>query len=242
MKESQPSPAPQEFPGKEELRTQRRGEWWRSFALALLVVLLFRHFIAQPYRIPSGSMIPTLLVGDQLIATKSSFGIRLPFMTRKLVRYGLPEHGEIVVFLFPEDPSKEFIKRVIALPGERVRIREGVIFVNDRAIPRKYVGTYTYETSEGMDYVAEMFEEEWGGRRYRVLYSKEGFHAFWNMEERTLGKDEIFVMGDNRDRSNDSRFWGPVKFDLLEGRPLLVHFSMGPGLSIRWSRMFRTVE
>lgn len=222
----------------------RRSLWegWRSFVIALFVVLLIRHFIAQPYRIPSGSMIPTLLIGDQLIATKSSFGIRLPFQHKKLVRFSPPEHGEIIVFLFPDDPSKEFVKRTIALPGERIKIREGVIFVNDQAIPRRYLGVYEYETSDGSIYSAEMFEEKWGKNTYRVLYSRDGFHAFWNMEERRLGEDEIFVMGDNRDRSNDSRFWGPVKLDLLEGRPLIIHFSMGPHFKIRWDRMFRPVK
>jgi len=219
-----------------------RWEGWRGLLTAILIVLFIRHFIAQPYRIPSGSMIPTLLIGDQLIATKSSFGIRLPFMLKKIIRFSPPKHGEVVVFLFPDDPSKEFVKRVIALPGERIRIQDGVIFVNDQPIPRRSIGIYEYENPDGTIYRAELFEEMWGGRTYRVLYSLEGFHNFWNMEEIHLKEDEVFVMGDNRDRSNDSRFFGPVKLDLLEGRPLIIHFSMGPHFSIRWNRFFHTIQ
>lgn len=220
-----------------ELRHRRRQGWIESLALALLLALGIRHFLVQAYKIPSGSMIPSLLVGDQLIASKISYGIRLPFAQNKLVKFGPPERGEIVVFRFPDDPEKDFIKRAIALPGDRIRIEDGTIYLNGERVEREALGTFDYRVRGGKR-SARAFREQLGGNAYRVLYGTGEYHAYEDVPARTLGPDEIFVMGDNRDHSNDSRSWGPVDLDLLEGKPLFVHFSWNhydPG--IRWHRI-----
>jgi signal peptidase I len=218
-------------------------EWGKSLLIALGLALLIRHFLFQAYRIPSGSMIPNYLVGDQLIATKFTYGIRLPFMVKKIVKFRLPEHGEVVVFRYPEDLSKDFIKRTIALPGERIKIVDGIIFVNEKPIPREYVGIYQYKNPDGSIYEGKLYKETHGKHSYLVLYSMDDFHIYWNMDEIVLKEDEIFVMGDNRDRSNDSRAWGPVKIDYLQGIPLFIHFSWdSANYKVRWNRLFRSPE
>lgn len=219
-------------------RSKTEGGWVQSIAIALLLALFIRHFLFQAYKIPSGSMIPTLLVGDQLIANKISYGIRMPFASEKLVKFATPAHGEVVVFRFPDDPSKDFIKRVIGRPGDRVRIEDGEIFVNGEVLPREPGDRYRHEVGPGDHVSGRVYHETHGTHTYTVLYDGTGHHPFWNMPEVALGPDEVFVMGDNRDRSNDSRFWGPVDLDLLEGRPMFIHFSwdaVDPG--VRWSRL-----
>ncbi len=211
--------------------------WLESVVVALVLALGIRHFLVQAYKIPSGSMIPTLLVGDQLIASKISHGIRLPFADEKLAKFGHPDRGEIVVFRFPNDPGKDFIKRTIAIPGDRIRIEDGQIYVNDQQVKRQKIGRQQYKRTSCTDAEADVFEETLDGRTYQVQYARGAYHSFWEFEEITLGPDEIFVMGDNRDHSNDSRFWGPVDLDLLQGKPLFIHFSWDHCDSgLRWSR------
>lgn len=219
---------------------EKKESWVESVIIALLLALAIRHFLVQAYKIPSGSMIPTLLIGDQLIASKISYGIRLPFAANKLAKFETPKRGDIVVFRFPEDPDKDFIKRTIGLPGERVRIRDGVIYINDEIVVRReHHSDVRYETPAG-PVTSALYVENSGNCSYNVQYDRGGYHAFWDMDEVQLADDEIFVMGDNRDHSNDSRFWGPVKLDLLEGKPLLIHFSWDSDqTSVRFNRMGR---
>ena len=215
-----------------------RDNWFGSLLIAILLALGLRHFVVQAYKIPSGSMIPTLLIGDQLIANKFIYGIRLPFMHDKLVKLHVPDHGEIVVFRFPEDPSTDFIKRTIARPGDRLAIRDGIIHVNGQPLRRESAGRWHNPGAPGDAFVADAFFEYHGEVSYTVLYADRDFHPYWDMPEITLGDDEIFVMGDNRDRSNDSRFWGPVDLDLLQGQPLFIHWSWdGPEGRLRWERL-----
>lgn len=219
-------------------KPRTEGNWLQSILVALALALAIRHFIVQAYKIPSGSMIPSLLIGDQLIASKLTYGIRLPGFSQKLVKFAVPERGEIVVFRFPEDPSKDFIKRVMAVPGDRIRIDDGMIYVNDQPLPRQEIGRFDYITEGGSVTVARRYRETNGDYSYDVLYSTGDFHAFWDMEEIQLGPEQLFVMGDNRDHSNDSRFWGPVDLDLLEGQPLFIHFSWDHiNGGIRWHRI-----
>lgn len=217
---------------------EKKQNWFEGLAVALILALAIRHFLFQAYKIPSGSMIPSLLIGDQLITSKIAYGVRLPFFSEKLLKFDPPERGEIVVFRFPEDPSKDFIKRTIGLPGERVRIEEGEILINDEPIQREFLQNDRKDLGAGRPESVRIYQETVGDRSYEVYYTSRNQHVFWNMPEIQLGEDEIFVMGDNRDRSNDSRFWGPVDLDLLEGRPLMIHFSWdGQHKSVRSDRI-----
>lgn len=216
----------------------KKDNWFVSTLIAILLALGLRHFVIQAYKIPSGSMIPTLLVGDQLLANKFIYGIRLPFAHDKLVKLHVPDYGEIVVFRFPEDPDTDFIKRTIARPGDRIAIHEGVIHVNGRPVRREPAGRWRHPGAPGEAFVADAFTEYHGEVSYTVLYADRDFHPLWEMPEVELGPDEIFVMGDNRDRSNDSRFWGPVDLDLLQGQPLFIHWSWDSFEGrLRWSRL-----
>lgn len=227
---------PQAVAAAEKPKREKQG-WVESILIALLLALAIRHFLIQAYKIPSGSMIPTLLIGDQLIASKISYGIRLPFMSTKLAKFATPTRGEIVVFRYPEDPSKDFIKRAIGLPGDRIKIVEGAIFVNDREIERVAVEDTDFNTPGGA-IRSRVYRETTESCSYHVQYDRGSYHSFWDLPEQQLGDDEIFVMGDNRDHSNDSRFWGPVKLDLLEGRPLVIHFSWNQeAFGVRWPRL-----
>jgi len=222
----------------EHVDAHRDGSWWIGLLWAILLALTIRHFLFQAYKIPSGSMIPTLLVGDQLIASKISYGIRLPLFNEKLAKFGVPERGEIIVFRYPEDPSKDFIKRAIGLPGDRVRIDAGMIYINDKPVERTRLGEFRYKDPKGGTTTAMAYRETLGDYTYRVLYSRHNIHTAYNMPEITLGPEEIFAMGDNRDRSNDSRAWGPVDLDLLEGKPLVIHFSWNSlDNGVRWDRI-----
>jgi len=215
---------------------KKEGGWLQSVLIAIALALGIRHFLVQAYKIPSGSMIPTLLIGDQLIADKFSFGIRLPFSDHHLVEFGAPGPGDVVVFRFPEDPTKDFIKRTIGTPGDRIRIENGVLIINDTPVPRTYIDEQLYR-SHGHRQSVKRFHETLGRHTYTVQYSAAPSHLMWNMEEIQLNDHEIFVMGDNRDHSNDSRFWGTVDLDLLEADPLFIHFSWDSETnSIRWGR------
>lgn len=216
----------------------REGRWWISLLIAILAALTIRHFVFQAYKIPSGSMIPSLLVGDQLIASKFSYGIRLPFFERPLIRFRVPDYGEVAVFRYPEDVSIDFIKRTIARPGDRIRIEAGEIYVNDEPLRRESAGRWRGRSEAGEPPTARAYWEYHGPVSYMVLYDESGFHPFWNMPEVELGPDQVFMLGDNRDRSNDSRKWGPVGVHLLEGYPLFVHWSWDSSRTRpRWSRI-----
>jgi signal peptidase I len=189
---------------------------WREYAeaigMALLLALFIRTFVVQAFKIPSGSMIPTLQIGDHILVNKLAYGIRIPLWGEYALRFKKVEPGDVVVFVFPEDRSKDFIKRVIAIPGDVVEIRDKKVYVNDRPLddPHAYF--------EG---------EEPGSFKIRDNYGP-----------MVVPTDRLFVMGDNRDRSYDSRFWGFVDLRDVKGRAFLIYWSWdGADRWIRWERL-----
>ncbi|MEZ0344317.1 MAG: signal peptidase I [Caldimicrobium sp.] len=190
------------------------GEWLKSIVIALFLALFIRTFIVQAYKIPSGSMIPTLLVGDYLLVNKLSFGIRNPIKDDFLYRWGLPKRQEIVVFTYPQDKKLDFIKRVIGLPGDTVEIINKKVFVNGKPLKEPYV-QFTDKT----------------------IYPKE-ISPRDNFGPVKVPKGYIFVLGDNRDQSYDSRFWGFVPIHSLKGKALIIYFSWDSEKGrIRFSRI-----
>jgi signal peptidase I len=180
---------------------QRRKSVLRETVEALLIALIFvnfaRIFVLQAFKIPSGSMEETLLVGDHLLVNKFVYGNRGAGSIGRLLPFATVERGEIVVFRFPGEPDVDFVKRVIALPGERIEIANGRVWIDGYRLEEPYVI----------------------GRDDRRLPVRDDFGPV------TLGTDEYFVMGDNRHESNDSRYWGPVKRDLISGRAWLIYWS-----------------
>lgn len=204
-----------------ERRKSKTREYIESIVIAALIALVVRSFVIQAYKIPSGSMEPTLLVGDHLLVNRMSYVIKMPFVDTVLFSTGKPQRGDIIVFRYPEDPSKDYIKRVIATEGESLEIKNKAIFINGRRI-----------------------NDTWG--RFRPdSFTPRGLLPFIdkdNIPPITVPKDSYFVMGDNRDNSLDSRYWGFVQKQHLVGKALIIYFSWdGNAMSalqyVRWPRI-----
>jgi signal peptidase I len=192
-------------------------EYSRSLFPVLLIVLLFRSFLFEPFKIPSGSMIPTLLVGDFIVVNKFAYGLRLPVVHTKFVPVADPERGDVVVFRYPVDPKVNFIKRLVGLPGDTISYRDKRLYVNGEEVSVEMQGRYTSAevkcTTPRPD--AIRFSETLGDVRHDILIhegsgSRDG--------QWTVPEGHYFMMGDNRDRSNDSREWGFVPEENLMGR------------------------
>src|SRR5450432_1219715 len=222
-------------------------EYSESIGVAVAVALLLRAFVVEAFQIPSGSMIPTLEVGDHIFVAKFSYGLSIPFTDQKIFEYSSPKRRDVIVFKFPQDHSTDYIKRVVGLPGDRLELRQNELFINDRPMPREHGGIYRY--SEGGRGLAEEHESDlW----FETLDDKrhEDIQEL-NRPPASFGpiivpEGNVFVMGDNRDNSSDSRVWGPVKHDLIKGRALIVWWSRaniddGPWYSqpMEWIRSIR---
>ncbi len=202
-------------------------EYARSFFPVVLIVLLLRSFLVEPFRIPSGSMMPTLLVGDFILVNKFTYGVRLPVLNTKIIENGAPERGDIVVFRFPKDPTVDYIKRVIGLPGDRIGYYNKQVFVNGTAIKQTPLGVYSGGSQGGSMDGEALLNEELGAVHHDILVragepsAREG--------EFVVPEGHYFVMGDNRDNSNDSRFWGAVPEANLVGRAFFIWMSWDSG-------------
>ncbi len=194
-------------------------EYSRSLFPVLLIVLLFRSFLFEPFKIPSGSMIPTLLVGDFIVVKKFSYGIRLPVLNKKVINIGSPQRGEVVVFRYPKDPSVNFIKRAVGLPGDTITYRDKQLFVNGEKVEEVSMGRFKSSdikcSTPAVD--AVLFDEQLGGVDHEILLHQRSrsHNGQW-----VVPAGHYFMMGDNRDRSNDSRAWGFVPEENLLGRAI----------------------
>ncbi|MEO7775595.1 MAG: signal peptidase I [Steroidobacteraceae bacterium] len=242
-------------------------DYARSFFPVAIVVLVLRAFIFEPFRIPSDSMMPTLLDGDFILVNKFAYGLRVPVLNTKVVSIGAPERGDIVVFRFPPDPAVNYIKRLVGLPGDRVRIENDQIFVNDAAVVLTDIGPYSDGCYQGL----RMGEEVLGTHTHRTMYCRTSGDLSTsplpgcnrriergyicpdepppgadkgNMIEITVPAGEYFMIGDNRDNSADSRYFGFVPEANLVGKAKRIWFnwdmqrSGGPN----WSRIGTRIE
>lgn len=214
-------------------------EFARSFFPVIFAVLMLRSFLVEPFRIPSGSMIPTLLVGDFILVNKFTFGLRDPVFHNKFVSGGEPQRGDVVVFRYPLDPGKDFIKRVIGLPGDRIEYRDKTLTVNGQRMPEEADGVYTAPglPPPGMVY---RFNEDLGGVKHHVLVNP-GRPA--DDFEFVVPQGQYFMMGDNRDGSDDSRRWGTVPERNLVGKAFFIWMSWDSSrFWFDWSRIGRTID
>lgn len=197
-------------------------EYARSFFPIVLIVMLLRSFLVEPFRIPSGSMMPTLLIGDFILVNKFTYGIRLPVLNTKIVAMGEPQRGDIVVFRFPKDPTVDYIKRVIGLPGDKIGYYNKQLYVNGKSIGQTSLGTYEGVGQGASMSGAELLSEDLEGLKHDILIR----HGQPTVQgEFTVPEGSYFVMGDNRDNSNDSRYWGVVPEANLVGKAFFIWMS-----------------
>jgi signal peptidase I len=224
-------------PPAAESRKSALREYGEAFAVALALAIVLRTFLIQAYKIPSGSMERTLLIGDHIIVNKLVFGLRLPDSIFGLtpfageIPYGKylfqlePVHrGDVVVFVYPEDQTKDFIKRVVAIPGDVVEIKDGMLILNGVKVDAPYT-------------------------HYEAGPSERSTSPRDTLDAVKIQPGQYFMMGDNRDRSYDSRFWGPVSRDAIEGRAMFIYWSCADDASpltcfydVRWSRLFHPIR
>lgn len=214
-------------------------EYARSFFPVFLIVLLLRSFLIEPFRIPSGSMMPTLLVGDFILVNKFVYGIRLPVSDYKIFQVSQPERGDVVVFRYPLDPSTPFIKRVVGLPGDRIAYYNKVLYINGQQADQRLVGTYTGHGSGANMTGASLKQETLKPITHPILIQT-GYPSVDG--KLVVPEGHYFVLGDNRDNSRDSRYWGTVPEELLIGKAFAVWMNWDLGNGIDWTRIGMSIE
>ena len=228
------------------LRTRRAKEakqpWWveysASFFPVILAVFFLRSFLVEPFKIPSSSMVPTLLVGDFILVNKFTYGIRLPVANVKIIDLGSPKHGDVMVFRYPADPSLDYIKRVVGLPGDRIEYRNKELRLNGTLVPRQQLGDY--ESRERLQYFPR-YLESFDGAGHEIILEKEApgflsrnmdFGHSGNCDYNsgglacTVPAGHYFMMGDNRDNSSDSRVWGFVPDANIVGKAFFIWLNL----------------
>lgn len=210
------------FTGKEDISVKDKRkllwEYVEAIATALILALLIRAYIVQAFKIPSGSMIPTLLIGDHILVNKFIYGTKIPFTDRKILEFRNPEKGDIIVFKYPENPEKDFIKRVIATAGDTIEERNKIVYVNGNPLTEPYA------------------------RHVDPHIRPRGIDTRDNFGPVTIPPNKVFVMGDNRDQSYDSRYWGFVDLKSIRGKALLIYWSWDPNNWVRLNRTGRLIQ
>lgn len=191
-------------------------DYAKTFFPVIIVVLVLRTFAFEPFNIPSGSMLPTLKVGDFILVKKYSYGVKLPLTYNKIIEGSEPERGDVVVFRYPPDPSKDYIKRVIGLPGDTVAYRDKTIYINGEAAVTEFVEPYN---GTGRERSAHRYQEDLLGVEHDVLLNTRSPSL---NGEVVVPSGQYFVMGDNRDNSLDSRKWGFVEDRHLAGKAVMI--------------------
>ncbi|HTZ38931.1 MAG TPA: signal peptidase I [Syntrophales bacterium] len=195
-------------------KTAKIREYAEAIIIAILIAAFIRTFVVQAFKIPSGSMKPTLEIGDHILVNKFSYGVKVPYLRNTIIPIGQPERGDIAVFIYPEDKSKDFIKRVIAVGGDTVEIRNKKVFINGTPM-----------------------EDPYGVHVEDIIYPK-SLQRRDNLGPIQVPMGTIFVMGDNRDQSYDSRFWGFVKLEDVIGKAFIIYFSWdSDNNTVRWGRI-----
>jgi len=189
-------------------------EYAEAIIIAILIAIVVRTFVVQAFKIPSRSMVPTLLVGDHILVNKFIYGVKVPFLRKTIIPITNPQRGDIVVFIYPNDRSKDYIKRVIGVSGDKIEIKNKIIFINGKQYSDAY-GIY----SDNVIYPGSMQPRD-------------------NFGPVTVPPESLFVMGDNRDESADSRFWGFVDLKDVEGKAFIIYWSWNrEETNLRWQRL-----
>ncbi len=243
-------------------------EYAESIGIAILIAVVLRAFVVEAFKIPTGSMIPTLEVGDHIFVNKFIYGLRVPLTNAWFVQWSVPQRGDVIVFRYPRDLSKDYIKRVVAVAGDRVRVAHREVFINGAKLDRKETDPFSYveegdddmraDSPDGIIRRAMAFAEKSRGtdQLYTVIYDHhpEFSRAPFPKGDMLAGLDctydtpgsqgdclvqegYVFVMGDNRDNSSDSRVWGGVPVDYVKGKAMFIWWSRGPRSGVRLERI-----
>jgi signal peptidase I len=243
-------------------------EYAESIGIAILIAVVLRAFVVEAFKIPTGSMIPTLEVGDHIFVNKFIYGLRVPLTNAWFIQWGRPQRGDVIVFRYPRDLSKDYIKRVVAVAGDRVRVAHREVFVNGGKLDRKANDAFSYveegdddlrsDSPNGVIRRAMAFAEKslGGDQMYTVIYDHHpefsrapfpkgdtlpGLDCTYDTPgargECKVQDDYVFVMGDNRDNSSDSRVWGAVPIDYVKGKAMFIWWSRGPRSGVRLERL-----
>lgn len=200
-------------------KKRKRKSVWREYAEALIVALVIaltiRAFVVQAFKIPSGSMLDTLQIGDHLLASKFAYGVKIPFTGKYLYKGEDPQRGDVIIFPYPNDPEVDYIKRVIGVPGDVIEVRDKRLYRNGKPVKEDYV---VHTDPDGVELVRD------------------------NYGPVTVPPEKYFVMGDNRDNSLDSRFWGFVDRDSIKAKAWRIYWSWGDLSDIRWDRIGKKIE
>jgi signal peptidase I len=223
-----------------------------ALVFAVALALLIRTFVFQPFKIPSGSMIPTLLVGDHLLVSKFIYGTKIPFTGKVVFPIERIKRGDVIVFTYPNaehDPSKNniyYIKRVVGVPGDRIELDGRQLVINGQKVPIEFTGTYMDERN-GEQF--DEYREDLFGDEHTVIYRKgrDSTNKGSFIPVSVVPEGQVFVMGDNRDNSQDSRFWGFVPFGNIAGKAFLIHWSWdfeSPDIAnkVRWNRILSGID
>lgn len=253
-------------PESDDLQLQgspkKKRRIWRELRLIVIIffmVLIFRSVCFEPFRIPSGSMIPSLMIGDLIIVNKMAYGVKVPFSDFSFMDFNSnpiylagksdPQRGDVVVFKYPKDKSINYVKRVIGLPGDTIEIKNKKIFINDIAIETKEIsgGSIIKEMDDKFTiYNLKFFESLTGEHRHIIQQDSDNYYQV-NFDKLKIPPGKFFVMGDNRDFSYDSRFWGLVSREDIKGKAIYVGFSLimpknGQSFRFRENRFLKIIN
>lgn len=233
---------------KDPIRTRiLLREYLESLIVAVVLALIIRFFVISAYKIPTGSMVPTLKVGDFIFSYRLPYGVPIPFSNGKRIGLELPKRGDVVVFRYPENPRVNYVKRVIGLPGDRIEIKNHELYVNEKKSDYELQSPAEIADLPGND-LYDVYKESLGDSFHLILRSKSDEADFFG--PMVVPPGQVFVLGDNRDTSDDSRYWGSVPVANLDGKVVLIWMSFDWNArwgdnrfpSIRTERIFKGVK
>ncbi|MBW2464253.1 MAG: signal peptidase I [Deltaproteobacteria bacterium] len=225
----------------EETAWERGKANAKTIVGAVLLAFFIRIVLFEAFEIEGPSMEPTLLNGDRVVVAKFAYGLFLPFTTSAMLSWGEPERGDVVIVNSPHD-NIDIVKRVIGLPGDAVWVEDDIVYLNDEAVPQEELGACADLTPHLSGTTAECIAERIDGYTYRTSREMGGGSADSQEGHITVPPGHVFILGDHRDRSNDSRFFGTVPINRIKGRALMMYWSTDPLRGYRWDRIFDSVQ
>lgn len=221
---------------KEKIKHPIIIEYARSFFPILLIVLLIRSFLFQPYRVPTGSLEPTVIPGDMILVSQYNYGLHIPLWDAEIIHVGTPKTGQIALFRWPVNASRTFVKRVIGVPGDKISYINKVLYINGKKQTQKFVGDSVEIGANGQTWKAKKYEEDLNGVKHFIITRPD--RPTQNFKNLVVPKGKYFMMGDNRDDSDDSRSWGFVPAKNFIGRAVFIFMSWNSqNYHVRWRRI-----